>query len=95
MAKKRLSMRQIRQVLRLKYEHGLPNRAIAKACSVGVATVAEYLGRARRAALSWPLPEDLDDEALEARLFPLPEQPGAPRPLPSFTHVHQDSSAPV
>jgi transposase len=94
MAKKRLSMRQIRQVLRLKFEHGLPNRAIAKACSVGLATVAEYLGRARRAGLSWPLPEDLDDGALEARLFPPPEQAGAPRPLPSFTHVHQELKRP-
>jgi transposase len=94
MAKKRISMRQVRQVLRLKFEHGLPNRAIAKACSIGLATVAEYLGRARRAGLCWPLPDDLDDGALEARLFPAPEGTGPPRPMPSFAQVHQELTRP-
>jgi len=65
MAMKRLSMRQIRQVLRLRLEHGLTTRAIARACSVGLGTVTEYLTRAREAGLEWPLPEELDDGALE------------------------------
>ena len=94
MARKRLSMRQIRQVLRLKFEHGLPNRAIAKACGMGVATVAEYLGRARRAGLGWPLPDQLDDGTLEVRLFPPPEPPGTPRPAPGFSHIHQELKRP-
>ena len=60
MAMKRLSMSQIRQVLRLRLEHGLSSRATARACSVGLATVTEYLARARRAGLSWPLPEEME-----------------------------------
>jgi transposase len=94
MAKKRISMRQVRQVLRLKYEHGLPNRSIAKACSIGVATVSEYLGRARQAWLGWPLPEDLDDRVLEARLFPPGEGAEGPRPMPSFAYVHRELTRP-
>ena len=35
MAAKRLSMRKIREVLRLKHEFGLSNRDIAKSCSIG------------------------------------------------------------
>ena len=59
MGTKRLSMRQYREIMRLKYEAGLGHRAIARACSVGVGTVSEYVGRAERAGLCWPLPEDL------------------------------------
>ena len=36
---------------------------------MGLGTVTTYLQRAAAAGLSWPLPEDLDDGALEARLF--------------------------
>jgi hypothetical protein len=35
-------MRQVREILRLKYGQGLPHRAIARACGVGVGTVSEY-----------------------------------------------------
>ena len=73
-------MRQIREVLRLKHECGLVHRAIARACGMGAGTVSDYLGRARAAGLSWPLPAELDDRALEALLFPSP--PAGERPLP-------------
>ena len=68
----RLSMRQIREVLRLKYEGAQSHRAIARACGVGVGTVSEYVQRAQRAGLVWPLGPELDDSALEARLFVSP-----------------------
>jgi hypothetical protein len=35
-----------------------------------------YLSRARAAGVVWPLPEDLDDEQLEALLFPPPSARG-------------------
>ena len=73
MAAKRLPMRKLREILRLKHERGLSHRAIARACGIAAGTVASYVGRARRAGLSWPLPDDLDDAGLEARLFPAPE----------------------
>jgi transposase len=82
-------MRQIREILRLKYEGGLRHRAIAQALGVGVGTVSEYLGRAERAGLVWPLPPDLDEAALEARLFRPPE-PGRDRVVPDLVWVHQE-----
>jgi transcriptional regulator with XRE-family HTH domain len=65
-------MRRIREILQLKHERGLSYRAIARSCGVGIGTVSEYLGRATAVGLSWPLPPELDDAALEARLFATP-----------------------
>ncbi len=61
-------MRKLRDVLRLQ-SAGLPQRAIAQACGIGLGTVTAYLQRAAAAGLVWPLADDVDDSALEARLF--------------------------
>jgi len=88
-------MRQVREILRLKYEHRLPHRAIARACGVGVGTVSEYCRRAQQAGLSWPLPADLDDAQLEARLFQrVGAVVGVPRPLPDMAWIHEELKRP-
>ena len=69
MATTRFPIRRLRELLRLRFEAGLRHRAIAQACTVGLGTVTSYLQRAAAAGLAWPLPETLDDAALEARLF--------------------------
>ena len=71
MAFKRLSMRKIHRVLRLFFEAGLSIRAIARSIQASPSTVGDYIRRAHTAGLSWPLPEKLDERALEARLFPI------------------------
>lgn len=93
MAAKRLSMRKIKEVLRLKWEHGLSNRKIARSCSISRSTVADYLSRAEEAGLSWPLPPELDEAELEKRLFCLPRifLPG-PRPWPDWSEIHRELS---
>jgi hypothetical protein len=83
-------MRRLRDVLRLKYEAGLAHRAIAQACTVGLGTVSVYLARALAAGLTWPLPADLDDAALEARLFARPADAARPdRTVPQWPLLHQ------
>jgi hypothetical protein len=82
-------MRQIREILRLKHERRLSHRAIAGACGVGVGTVSEYVRRAGRAGLSWPLPPELDEAALEARMFAAPA-PGRERVAPDLVQIHQE-----
>jgi len=94
MAAKRLPMRKIREVLRLKHEVGLSHRAIARACSVGVGTVSLYVTRAREAGLGWPLPEEMDEAALEARLLRHPLGPSGPRPQPDVAYIHQQLKRP-
>ena len=51
------------------YDTQLPQRALAQACGLGLGTVSTCLQRATAAGLTWPLPDDLDDATLEARLF--------------------------
>jgi transposase len=83
-------MRKLREILRLKFEVGLPHRAIAQACGVGVGTVSEYVQRAAAAGLRWPIPDDLDDVALEARVFAGSVAANAGRALPEWTWVHRE-----
>jgi len=69
MAAERLSMRKIKEVLRLRAQ-GLSNRAIARSLKIPRTTVRRYSTRAQEAGLSWPLPEGLTESALEEHLFP-------------------------
>lgn len=61
-------MRKIGEALRLKAA-GLSTRKIAVSLGIGQSTASEYLERAERAGLSWPLPDGMDDADLERRLF--------------------------
>jgi hypothetical protein len=73
---KRLPMRKIRDVLRL-CAAGMSKRRIAASLSIGPTAAGDCIRRARRAGLSWPLPEDVSDEALERLLYPPPQVAGA------------------
>jgi DNA-binding Lrp family transcriptional regulator len=55
MTQERLTVRKIREILRLKEEAKLSNRAIARACNISNSTVGEYLRRIEAAGLHWPL----------------------------------------
>ncbi len=91
MPAKRLSMRQVKEVLRLKWVCGLSDRQIAQSLRISRPTVAEYVRRAKAAGLSWPVPEGLDDEAIERRLFATTDKkPPAQRPMPDWTLVHRE-----
>ena len=90
MAQRRLSMRKIREILRLKHEAGLTNRQIAQSCGRSRSTIASYLERAKRAGLSWPVPEAWDEEELHRRLFGQTASSAPTRPLPDWTHIHKE-----
>lgn len=63
-------MRKITEALRLHHESNRPHLEIARAISASPTTVGQYLRRAREAGIGYPLPADLDEAALESRLFP-------------------------
>jgi len=87
----RLSMRKIREVLRLRYVQGLNQRAIGQSLRMSVGAVNTCLSRARRAGVEWPLPDGLDDSQLEARLYPPPPEVAPERrPLPDWAVVHRE-----
>ncbi len=88
-------MRKLRDVLRLHYEAGVGHRAIAQACAIGLGTVTAYLQRAAAVGVTWPVPAELDDVALEARLFARPAaDPGRHRQLPDWSQLHQELKKP-
>src|SRR4051812_5577459 len=89
MAAERLSMRMLREVLRLYLALGMTCRAIGRSCGLSPSTVSGYLGRARVAKLTWPLPPELgDDEALTRALFPDEHRPQPSRPEPDWARIH-------
>jgi transposase len=97
MPTKRLSMRRIRDLLRLKYAQKLSEREIAAALGISKGAVSGYLSRARAAGLSWPLPPELDDDddALELLLFPGvvgSRRPG--RVVPDWGHIDRELRRP-
>ncbi len=91
MAARRLSMRKIKEVLRLHYEKGLSAREIARSLDIGRVTIRNYLVRVQRAGLGWPLPPEMDEATLEHRLFspfhPVFQQK---RPMPPMEYLHQE-----
>ena len=80
-------MRKVREVLRLKYEQKLSNRAIATSCLISVGSVHDYVQRAKVAGLSCPLPDVLSDEAIDLRLFPPASSLPCNRPLPDWNSI--------
>lgn len=83
-------MRKIRQVLRLAFEAGASRRSIAKSLGLCRDVVADYLTRATAAGLAWPLPPELGDTELEARLFPPLTASTSRKPEPDWSVVHQE-----
>jgi transposase len=70
MPAERTTMRQAREVLRLKFVGGVPTREIARRIGIAPSTVRTTIRRFQAAGLSWPLADEITDAALEAKLFP-------------------------
>jgi transposase len=91
MARKAVSMRKARDILRLRHEIGLGVRQIARSLRVSHGTVVNYLGRAEAAGIGWPLAAEIDEQELEALLFSSQKSPQeARRPLPAMEEIHKE-----
>ena len=86
MPRERLSMRTIREVLRLN-QQGHSLRFIASSCRIGITTVREYLYRASTAGVAWPLHDDVTDQVLDGLLYPALSPSGEVRPIPDWSKV--------
>jgi transposase len=85
-------MRKIKEILRLKFDLGLKDRAIARSCSIPRSSVANYISRAQAVGVGWPLSPDLDDAAVEKLLFPTvaPSPERRQLQLPDFPTIHAE-----
>lgn len=90
MSRKRLSMRKTSEILRLE-SMGLGVRQIARSLGLAHSTVGDYLRRAKASGLSWPLPEGMDEIAVETLLFPGNNDTGTKsKTTPDFNLVHRE-----
>lgn len=87
-------MKKIRDVLRLHYALQLSRRQIARSLSLSRDTVRTTVVRAAAAGLSWPLPEELTDQQLEAHLYPPQVPPPDPtlKPVPDWRYIRKELS---
>ena len=90
MPRPRAAMRKVREVLRLVLGERLSRRQVGAAVGLPYTTVTDYVDRARRVGLGWPLPDGLDDRDLEARLFPSVAASLTTRPQPEWAEVHRE-----
>ena len=75
MAQQRLSMRKLKEIARLRFEAGRSYTEIASAVGVSRSTVQTAVSRLLSVALSWPWPLECDEQALEARRYPVTPGP--------------------
>ncbi len=82
-------MRKIYEILRLHHELKCTNREVGRSLNISPGSVSDYLTRAKAAGISWPLPEEITEEALHERLF-LPVKQAKKRPYPDWDWVHRE-----
>jgi transposase len=95
MSTKGTSMRKIVQIIRLHFESKLSTRQIAASLKISVGVVNKYINRALDSHISWPLPNDMDEKALLARLKPsVPVKSCLSNTIDSinFAKMHQELS---
>ena len=85
----RLSLRKIKEILRLKLECGISEREISRSCQVSRSTIADYLRRAAAAKLTWTEASLLPENQIEERLFPTEHIPSSvKRPAPDCEYIY-------
>ena len=93
MSEERLSMKKLKELLRLKWGAQLSHRAIGRAIQVSPSTVSYYARAFKASGLDWPLDESWDDEKLAACLEPhcqqLKSQIVTKAPL-DYSEIHQE-----
>src|SRR6202008_1085504 len=87
---RRSSMRKIKEVLRLRFELGLGQREIARACSISQGAVHNYLKKAAGAGMQWPLPEGWGEKQIEEVVFGKQRliEESSQRACPDFPALH-------
>lgn len=92
MSQERLSMRKIKDILRLKFDSQLSNGLIAKSLGISKSSVSTYLSNAKSAGLTWDLVKDnkLDDREISRLIYSNtgPHKDKATKPLPDCQYIH-------
>ena len=87
MAQRKLTMRKIKEILRLKWELELSDRKVGASLKIAHSTVGEYVKRAERAGLDWPQAEKMTEMELRDQLFPQKNADTQARPQPDWQQI--------
>lgn len=90
MPTEKLSMRKIFDILRMHFQEGFSNRAIARSLGISAGTVSVYITRSKAANIGWPIPEGMDEDRLYQLLFPKEVKGIKQRPLPDLLRIHKE-----
>ena len=90
MAQRILTMRKIKEILRLRWALGLSERQTGASLKIAHSTVGEYVKRAQRAGLDWAQAENLTEAELKDKLFPKKETNMTTRPQPDWKQIEVD-----
>jgi len=90
MAQRILTMRKIKEILRLTWVMKFSNRQVAASVNIAHRTVGEYIKRAERAGLDWQQAEKLGEAELKKLLFPLKKAELEARPEPNWQQVEEE-----
>ena len=90
MPTKRVTMRRIKEALRLHLQAGLSYEEIGRALKISKSSAGKYVSLARAAGVDCELAQTLSDDELEARLFRPPVPRSSHQLAPDFALVHQE-----
>ncbi len=90
----RLTMRRIRETLRLHLQAGLSYNEVGRALKISKSAVGKYVSLARVAGVDWVVAQTLIDDELEARLYRPPLPRSSYQLTPDFAAVHQELKRP-
>ena len=92
MSQEILPMNKTKEIFRLHFESKLSNRQIARCHKISRTTVQNYIDRFALVGLTWPLPKEIDDVAIERLLFP--QKPPGPLAqdylVPDWVETHKE-----
>ena len=96
MSARPITVRKLKEILRLKFQAQLAHRQIALSLHISPSTVSCYLNRAAQLGIqAWPLSEGWDEVTLArafliTRVLQCPQQ----KPIPNWALVHQELKTP-
>lgn len=90
MARPRVKMRKLREILRQKWVLRRSHREVSSSLRVGLGTVSEVMRRAKEACLTWEAVGGLSDHHLETRLYGEPRLANRSRPQPDCKWIHAE-----
>ena len=94
MPRKRLSMNQVKEILRLLWSQEQSMRSVSRGLGVRVGVVSKVATRARAAGLCWDVIADVDEAAVKARLYGPAVPLSAERLEPDPVQMHKELMSP-